>query len=145
MNVPVALGDSTLTVTDVTETTLTLTLVKTDNTPIYAAVYDRMGDALACTDPDYKVDGVTIRAGRIKVYSNGAADPATELPTVPGTYTLVVDFTAIRNGTYPMEEYMGFLAYIGKDGAPVTVYVSLAVSQADTTEGVSEVPIDPET
>ena len=87
MDIPVTLGSSTLTVTSVTETTVTLTLVKTDDTPLYAAVYDRMGDALACTDPDYKVDGVTIRAGRIKVYpvgeTDGADEPATELPTAP--------------------------------------------------------------
>ena len=148
MDIPVTLGSSTLTVTSVTETTVTLTLVKTDDTPLYAAVYDRMGDALACTDPDYKVDGVTIRAGRIKVYpvgeTDGADEPATELPTAPGTYTLVVDFTSIRNGTYPLEEYMGFLSYIGKDGAPVTVYFSLHLPEADTTEGESEIPIDPE-
>ena len=144
MNIPVTLGGSTLTVTDVTDTTLTITLVKTDDTPLYAAVYDRMGDALACTDPDYKVEGVTIRAGRIKVFADGGAEPETVLPTAPGTYTLVVDFASIRNGSYPMEEYMGFLAYIGKDGAPVAVYVSLAVSQADTTEEESGILIDPE-
>ena len=142
MDIPVTVGSSTLTLTAVTETSVTLTLVKTDDTPLYAAVYDRMGDALACTDPDYKVDGVTIRAGRIKVYANGASEPATELPTAPGTYTLVVDFTSIRNGTYPMEEYMGFLAYIGKDGAPVTVYLSLEIPEEETTavgtEGESE-------
>jgi hypothetical protein len=138
----VTVGSSTLTLTAVTETSVTVTLVKTDDTPLYAAVYDRMGDALACTDPDYKVDGVTIRAGRIKIYANGAPEPATELPTAPGTYTLVVDFTSIRNGTYPMEEYMGFLAYIGKDGAPVTVYLSLEIPEEETTavgtEGESE-------
>jgi hypothetical protein len=70
------------------------------------------------------------------------AEPATELPTAPGTYTLVVDFTSIRNGTYPMEEYMGFLAYSGKDGAPVTVYLSLEIPEEETTavgtEGESE-------
>lgn len=142
MDIPVTVGSSTLTLTAVTETSVTVTLVKTDDTPLYAAVYDRMGDALACTDPDYKVDGVTIRAGRIKVYAQGTAEPATELPAAPGTYTLVVDFTSIRNGTYPMEEYMGFLAYVGKDGAPVTVYLSLEIPEEETTavgtEGESE-------
>jgi hypothetical protein len=142
MDIPVTVGSSTLTLTAVTETSVTVTLVKTDDTPLYAAVYDRMGDALACTDPDYKVDGVTIRAGRIKVYADGASEPSTELPAAPGTYTLVVDFTSIRNGTYPMEEYMGFLAYIGKDGAPVTVYLSLEIPEEETTavgtEGESE-------
>lgn len=137
MGIPVTVGNSTLTLTDVTETTVTLTLVKTDDTPLYAAVYDRMGDALACTDPDYKVDGVTIRAGRIKVYADGASEPETELPTAPGTYTLVVDFTSVRNGSYPMEAYMGFFAYIGKDGAPVTVYLSLEIPEEETTAGES--------
>ena len=137
MDTPVTLGNSTLTLTGVTETTVTLTLVKTDDTPLYAAVYDRMGDALACTDPNYKVDGVTIRAGRIKVYTDGASEPETLLPAAPGTYTLVVDFTSVRNGSYPMEEYMGFLAYIGKDGAPVTVYLSLEIPEEETTAGES--------
>lgn len=145
MNIPVTIGNSTLTLTAVTETTATLTLVKADNIPLYAAVYDRMGDALACTDPTYKVDGVTIRAGRIKVYSNGAAEPATELPTAPGTYTLVIDFTSIRNGTYPMEEYMGFIAYIGKDGAPVAVYVSLEIAEETTAEDTAESDTSPDT
>ena len=148
MGIPVTVGNTTLTLTGVTETTATLTLIKTDGTPLYAAVYDRMGDALACTDPDYKVDGVTIRAGRIKVYPADAADaaePATELPTAPGTYTVVVDFTAIRNGTYPMEEYMGLFAYVGKDGAPVAVYVSLELPEEDTTAEESESVVSPDT
>ena len=148
MGIPVTVGNTTLTLTGVTETTATLALVKTDDTPLYAAVYDRMGDALACTDPDYKVDGVTIRAGRIKVYPADAADaaePATELPAAPGTYTVVVDFTAIRNGTYPMEEYMGLFAYVGKDGAPVAVYVSLELPEEDTTAEESESVVSPDT
>jgi hypothetical protein len=136
MGIPVTVGNSTLTLTDVTETTVTLTLVKTTSEPLYAAVYDRMGDALACTDPDYKVDGVTIRAGRIKVYpadaADGVAEPETVLPTDAGTYTVVIDFTSVRNGSYPMEEYLGVFAYSGKDGAPETVYFSLAVPEAET-------------
>ena len=129
LNVPAELAGSTVTLTAVTETTVTLTVVKTTDEPLYAAVYDRMGDALACTDPDYKVDGVTIRPDRIKVYADGATEPVTELPSAAGTYTLVVDFTSIRNGTYPMDEYLGILAYTGKDGAPETVYFSLAVPE----------------
>jgi hypothetical protein len=127
---------STLTLTAVTEISATLTLVKTTSEPLYAAVYDRMGDALACTDPDYKVDGVTIRAGRIKVYADGATEPETVLPSAAGTYTVVVDFTSVRNGTYPMENYLGVFAYSGKDGTPETVYFSLTVpeTEADTPD-----------
>jgi hypothetical protein len=110
---------------------VTLTLVKTTDEPLYAAVYDRMGDALACTDPDYKVDGVTIRAGRIKIYADGATEPETVLPTAAGTYTVVVDFTSVRNGSYPMDEYLGVFAYSGKDGAAKTVYFSLTLPEIE--------------
>ena len=142
LNAPASLGGSTLTVTAVTETTVTLTLTKTDDTPLYAALYDRMGDALACTDPSYKVDGVTIRPGRIKVYALGSTEPSTELPTPPGTYTLTIDFISIRNGSYPMEEYIGFLTYTGKDSSPIAVYFSLTVPEEATPEATeSEAPI----
>ena len=141
LNSPASLSGSTLTVTAVTETTLTLTLTKTDDTPLYAALYDRLGDALACTDPHYKVDGVTIRPGRIKVYTDGSSEPATELPTPPGTYTLTIDFTSIAGGTYPMEDYVGFFTYTEENGAPVAVYFSLILpEEAETTEG--EIAID---
>ncbi len=128
----VTLADSTLTLTAVTETTVTLTLVKTTDEPLYAAVYDRMGDALACTDPDYKVDGVTIRAGRIKVFMDGSASSETVLPHGAGSYTLMIDFSSIRNGSYPMDDYLGIMAYIGKDGAPETVYFSLKLPEPET-------------
>ena len=136
LNTPASLGGSTVTVTAVTETTLTITLTKTDNAPLYAALYDRMGDALACTDPTYKVDGVTIRSGRIKVYEGGATEPATELPTTSGTYTLTIDFTSIRNGIYPMEDYVGFFTYTGENGSPITAYFSLTPPEEipETTE-----------
>ena len=141
LNTSATLGGSTVTVTAVTDTTLTLTLAKTDNTPLYAAFYDRMGDALACTDPTYKVDGVTIRPGRIKVYTEGATEPETELPTDPGNYTLTVDFTSIANGTYPMDDYVGLFTYTGENGAPVAVYFSLILpEEAETAEG--EIAID---
>ena len=124
--------------TDLTDTTVTLTLIKNDDTPLYAAVYDRLGDALACTDPSYKVDGAVIRHGRIKIYADGSDTPATELPTAPGRYTLVVDFASIRNGTYPMQDYIGFFANIGKNGTPVTVYFSLKVPEETTTEDATD-------
>lgn len=136
MGTPAEVAGSTLTLTAVTETSVTLTIEKSTDEPLYTAVYDRMGDALACTDPDYKVDGVTIRAGRIKVYpadaAEGAAEPETVLPSAAGTYTVVVDFTSVRNGTYPMENYLGVFAYSGKDGAPETVYFSLIVPETET-------------
>jgi hypothetical protein len=147
MDIPVTVGSSTLTLTAVTETSVTLTLIKTTDEPLYAAVYDRMGDALACTDPDYKVDGVTIRAGRIKVYADGATEHDTVLPAAAGTYTVVVDFTSVRNGSYPMDEYLGVFAYSGKDGAPETVYFSLVLPEAETeteteTLGESDTPAE---
>ena len=138
-NIPGSVGGSTITVTEVTETTVTFVLVKTDDTPIYAAVYDRMGDALACTQPDYKVDGVIIRSNVLKLYVNDSTESQDEIPTQAGTYTIVLDFNRVRMSPYPMEDYVGFFSYTGKDGAPEAVYFSILTPQpeADTTESPS--------
>ena len=130
----VVLGGSTLTLEAVTETTATYKLVKTDSIPVYAAVYDRMGDALASTEPGYKVDGATIRHGMIRVYVDGSDDRLSQLPTAPGTYTVVVDFSVIRNGTYPMEEYMGLYAYLGEEGTLTARWCTLVVPEVPTEE-----------
>jgi hypothetical protein len=137
-NTPASIGGSTVTLLDVTETTATFSIVKTDSEALYAAVYDRMGDALACTDPDYKADGVTIRPNRIKVYTNGADQPAFGLPTAPGTYTVVVDFTSVRNGAYPMEDYLGIMAYVGPDAPPAIAYFSLLSPEPETVPETEE-------
>ena len=138
-NIPGSVGGSTITVTEVTDTTVTLRLVKTNDTPIYAAVYDRMGDALACTQPDYKVDGEIIRSHVLKLYVNDSTESQDEFPTQAGTYTIVLDFNRVRMSPYPMEDYVGFFSYTGKDGAPEAVYFSILTPQpeADTTESPS--------
>ncbi len=135
MGIPVSLGGTTITLTATTETTATFTVVKTDDTPIYAMLYDRMNNALASTEPDYKDNGVIIRPHTIHLYVNGAEQPVYRLPKAPGTYTVVVDFAIIRNGAYPMQEHLGFYAYIGEDGAAVTERFSLEVIPPDTAEG----------
>ncbi len=140
-NVPVTLGGTTLTLTATTKTTATFTVVKTDDTPIYAMLYDLREGALASTEPDYKDNGIVIRPNTIRLYVNGAEQPVYRFPTAPGTYEVVVDFAIIRNGTYPMREYIGFYAYIGKDEAPVTERFSLEVIAKETeteTEAVTE-------
>jgi hypothetical protein len=64
---------------------------------------------------------------------------------------VVVDFTSVRNGSYPMDEYLGVFAYSGKDGAPETVYFSLVLPEAETeadteaeTLGESDTPSETE-
>ena len=138
----VVLGGSTLTLEAVTETTATYKLVKTDSVPVYAAVYDRMGDALASTEPGYKVDGVTIRHGTIRVYVDGSDDRLSQLPTAPGTYTVEVDFSVVRNGTYPMEDYMGLYAYLGEEGTPAIRWYTLVVPEAPTGEATEDTAED---
>ena len=135
MGIPVTLGGTTLTLTATTETTATFTVVKTDDTPLYAMLYDLRENALASTEPDYKDNGVIIRPNRIQLYVNGAEQPVYRFPTAPGTYEVVVDFTSIRNGTYPMREYVGLYAYIGEDGEALTERFSLEVTvETDTSE-----------
>ena len=125
VNTPLTLGGATITMTEVSDTRITLTLVKTDDTPIYAALYGLLGNVIASTEPDYKDNGVLIRPYTVRLYQDGATEPTYELPCAPGTYEIVLDYTAIRNGSYPMQEYIGLYAYIGKDDKPVTVRLSL--------------------
>ena len=139
-NIPVSLGGTTVTLTDTTGTTATFTVVKTDDTPIYAMLYDLREGALASTEPDYKDNGIIIRPNTIRLYVNGAEQPVYRFPTAPGTYEIVVDFASIRNGTYPMREYMGLYAYIGKDGEPVTERFSLEVIPEETQAETETTP-----
>lgn len=135
---PVTLGGTTLTLIATTNTTATFTMVKTDSTPLYAMIYDLREGALASTEPDYKDNGVTIRPNTIRLYVNHAEQPVYRLPSAPGTYEVVVDFAIIRNGTYPMREYIGFYAYIGKDEEAVTERFSLEViPEATETNAVT--------
>ncbi len=124
-DIPVTLGGTTLTLTAVTDTTATFEMVKTDDTPVYAMLYDLRGGVLASTEPDYKDNGITIRPNTIRIYVNGAEQPVYRLPSAAGSYTVVVDFSSIRNGQYPMREHMGLYAYIGEDEAAVTEQFSL--------------------
>ena len=147
-NIPVTLEGTTITLTATTETTATFTVVKTNDTPIYAMLYDRLSGALASTEPNYKDNGVLIRPNTLRLYVNGAEQPVFHFPTAPGTYEVVVDFTSIRNGTYPMQEIIGLYAYPAEDEKPVTVRFSLDVVPVGTeTESSpeSEMPTDTST
>ena len=78
-----------------------------------------------------------------RLYVNGAEQPVYRFPTAPGTYEVVIDFTSIRNGTYPMREYVGLYAYIGKDGEMVTERFSLeVVAQTTEAESITEEPTE---
>jgi hypothetical protein len=137
---PAPLNGATATLLDVTETTVTFEIVKTDDAPLYFILYGRRGDVLASSEPDYKDNGVLIRHGTLKLYVNGDESPVYELPTAAGSYRVTVDFTSIRNGTYPMREYVGLYAYIGKDGEPVTERFSLEVTSKETEAGTETSP-----
>lgn len=128
----VPLGGTTLTLTDTTDTTATFTVVKTDEVPLYALLYDRRGDVLASTEPDYKDNGVTIRPNTLKLYVNGQETPVYRFPTAPGTYEVTVDFSSVRNGPYPMRECIALYAYIGKEEEAVTLHFSLSVEEVTT-------------
>ncbi len=131
-NQSVTLGGTTLTLTDTTNTTATFTVVKTDEVPIYALLYDRRGDVLASTEAGYKDNGVTIRPNTLMLYVNGEEQSVYRFPTAPGTYEVTVDFSSVRNGPYPMREYVGLYAYVGEDGEPVTLHFSLEVEEVTT-------------
>jgi hypothetical protein len=132
IGMPVTLGGTTLTLTAVTDTTATFEMIKTDDTPVYALLYDLREGALASTEPDYKDNGVLIRPKTIRVFVNGAEQPVFQLPTAAGSYTVLVEFSSIRNGTYPMREYIGVYAYIGEKDTAVTERFSLTIKESAT-------------
>ena len=75
-----------------------------------------------------------------------ASERLSELPTAPGTYTLVVDFSTIRGGTYPMEDYMSFYAYMGEEKTVMRVFFSLELPPAESeSAGVGDAVTEPET
>jgi hypothetical protein len=141
----VTLGSHTGKLNRVTETAAVFTVTKTDSQPLYVMLYDRMGDALASTEPDYKEDGVIIRPHTIRLTVEGMEGVLYEIPSAPGTYEITVDFTSIRNGTYPMEEYLGMYAYVGEDREMIRALFSLEVIPEETgaaadgeTDGASD-------
>ena len=136
MSTPATVVGTTLTLVDVTETTATFEMEKTDSTPVYAMLYDLSRNALASTEPNYTVDGVLIRPNTIKVYVDGADTPVSQLPSAAGRYRITLDFTTVRNGSYPMLDYVGVYAYVGEEMEETTTQLfSLIVpEESDTTE-----------
>lgn len=143
VNIPKELGTTTVTVTAYTESTVTLTLVKEDNTPIYAAFYDLLGYPLATTEAGYKLNGQLLQENVLKVTVDDRDTPVYELPSAIGTYTVTVDFSGVRHGAYPMLDHIGLYAYVGENGKAETIFFSVLlpedVPEADTT---AEIPID---
>ena len=138
MNRPATLGGTTATLVEVTDTTATLEITKTDDLPVYAILFDRRGDALASTEPDYQNNGVVIRHGTLKLYVDGSEDYVYELPSAPGTYRVTVNFTSIRNGSYPMREQIGLYAYMGEEQMQTTVLFSLEIPEESESDSESE-------
>ena len=132
MGTPVTLGGTTLTLTAVTDTTAAFEVVKTDGVPVYVLLRDRRGGVLASTEPNYKDNGVAIRPNTIRVYVNGEEQTLYQIPTAAGAYEIVVDFTSIRNGQYPMQEFMELYTYVGEEDKPLSVRFPLEVEAPGT-------------
>lgn len=130
LQVPVTLGDTTLMATAVTDTTVTLKVIKKDATPIYAMIYDRKNEALASTEEGYKVGGAVIRYRTLKLSVDGG-DTVYTFPTLPGTYEVVVDFASLRNGSYPIQALLGVYAYTEEDAPATLVCFDLTVPTAE--------------
>ncbi len=148
---PVELGGNTITLTavDDTEKTATFTIVKTDDIPLYLAIFGY--DMLATTEPNYRDNGIIIRDNAIRLYINGSTERVDTIPTAPGTYEVLADFSVIHSWGYPVSDYASFYAYVGEEGACVTKHMKLALptdeSETDTAsdETVSHETLDDET
>lgn len=139
LNRPAALGGTTATLVNVTDTTATFEVVKTDDTPLFALLCGRRNDALASTEEGYTDNGAVIRHGTLKLYVNGADIPVFAFPSAAGTYRVTVDFTSIRNGPYPMQEQIRLYAYLGEEEKTrQTILFSLEIPEETDTDSESE-------
>lgn len=134
------LGGTTLTMTEVTDTTATFTVVKTDTKPLYVMLFDLKGNPLTTSEEGYRLDGGVIIRNSLHFTVNGATETVKILPSSPGTYTVTVDFSAVRDGTYPMLDYMGLYAYVDKDNQPLMRQFSLVIPQDAETVADTDTP-----
>ncbi len=109
----VEIGRSTVTMTALTEHTATLHMVKQDAMPLYIAFHQAYAGFIASTQPNFRDGDTILRPNQIKIYINGATEPTDMLPTEVGEYTVIVDFTSLRNGTYRMEDTMTLYTFDG--------------------------------
>ena len=145
LNRPATLGGTTMTLVEVTDATATFEITKTDNTAVYAMLYGLRSDVLATTEPNFKDNGVVIRSNILRVYVNDSETYGFELPTAEGTYRITIDFTSIRNGTYPMQECIGLYAYMGEENAAAMVSFSLKVPEESETTVETDAETDVDT
>jgi hypothetical protein len=130
---------TSLTLMDVTETTATFEMVSVPGSQVYAMLYDLRGGALATTEPGYKENGVLIRPNTIKVYVDGRDTLVYALPTGAGTYRITLDFASVRNGAYPMQDYIGIYAYDDETKKTAMVlFFSLKVPEESETNTTGE-------
>ncbi len=120
---PITLGGTTVTMTAFTDKTATYTIVKTDDVPLYLAFFQYAGGMLGTTEPDYRDNGTIVRDNVIRIYVNGSDERCDTLPSAPGTYEVLVDYSVIKSWNYVMSEIAYFYAYIGEEGAPVTAHI----------------------
>ncbi len=142
----VQIGKDTVTMTALTENTATLYVIKQSTTPLYVAFRQYAAGYLASTQPDFRDGSTILRPGQIKLYINGASDPADSFPTTVGEYEIVVDFTSLRNSDYRMSETL-ILYSCAPDGEQVESHwfsIDLAYAEehrppaADTESGAAE-------
>ncbi len=129
----VTLAGCEITLTDLTDTTATLTIVKADTQFLYAAIRQYAGGILASTEPDYRDDGTILRHHQIKVSVDGVHQPADTLPIPYGNYTVELDFSSLRHGTYRMEDFLIFYTYAG-DGTVEYVRFNIRMPSESVSE-----------
>ncbi len=131
------LGKTTLTMTALTETTTTFTVVKADNAPLYIAFRQYAGGVLGTTEPGFRDNGVIIRPYTIRLTIDSSDIIRYEFPYEAGTYTVTVDFSILRNGSYKMAESIIFYDYMTEDQTPRAQAFSLRIPAGAESMGES--------
>ncbi len=128
----ITVGGTRITLADYTDTTATLRIVKTDDTPLYMAMRQRGGGILASTEPGFRDNGTILRPAQIKLFVNGATEWVDDLPHGPGEYHVLVDYSTVTRTDYVVDRFLILYSYTGEENTVVAQDLHFRGKPADT-------------
>ncbi len=138
----IRLGGTSVTLDAYTDTTATLTIVKTDSVPLYMAMRQTGAGILASTEPDFRDNGIILRPAQIKLYVNGAVEWVDDLPHEPGEYHVLVDYSTVMRTDYVVGHALLMYSYGGPDGTVIAEWLHCRNTHSS---GQEETPEESET
>ncbi len=141
----IRLGGTSVTLDAYTDTTATLTVVKTDSEPLYMAMRQYGGGILASTEPDFRDNGIILRPAQIKLYVNDAVEWVDDLPHEPGEYHVLVDYATVMRTDYVVGHALLMYSYGGEDGSVIAEWLHCRDTHSFGQETSEESETTPDT